>query len=103
MQIARTSNDDPMPWVQIDGPIFLFFFSILFLAAVLCSPLVFLSRASSPLGVSAILSVMVRTGGSIRMQSESYHFAERIFSYGSSSAKSALLSHERGGGGRNVK
>lgn len=105
MQIAARSNDDLMPWAQIDGTnfSFLFYHSI---------PLPRLSfphaRASFPFGVPAILSVMVRTDASIWMQSESYHFAERIFSYGSSSAKSALLSRlrlrkARGGEERNVK
>lgn len=55
MQIAGTSNDDPMPWAQIDGaPIFLS--SFLLFCLPLSISLALLSHTSSPFDVPAILS-----------------------------------------------
>lgn len=101
MQIAGTSNDDPMPRAQIDGaPIFLSSSSSLCRSAP--PPPRFLTLLPSLLALARFFflwcsgySFEVRAGASIRMQSESYHFTERISSHGSSSARSALLSRVR--------
>jgi len=88
MQIAGTSNDDPMPWAQIDEvSIFLSSSIILFFRrASLLFPVF-----SRTLLLLLMFRLFFRAGASIRMQSKSYHFTERIFFYSFSSAKSALL------------